>query len=394
VVCPKLDIHLIFAPFNMKKSTLWIVSAVAAALLLAVGSRWLSQRQPASEAAKTSTPAAPVIELSASDVVRVQNMNMVLGLPVSGTLKASQSAMVKARVVGELMDLTVREGDMVKAGQVIARIDPTEYQARERQAKQQADAAWAQVDIAQKQYDNNKALVEQGFISQTALQNAMASLNGAKATHMAAVAALDVTRKALEDATIRAPISGQVAQRLAQPGERMALDARIVEVVNLSQLELEAALPAADAGLVRKGMKAQLKIEGQEESVTAQVLRINPSAQAASRSVLVYLGLSGHEGLRQGLFAEGLLGTRTAQALAVPLSSVRTDKPQPYVQVVDGERVRHVSVQTGTRTEKTMQNITLTWVEVGGLSEGTQVLMASAGAVREGTQVKFTTGVR
>ncbi|WP_416560654.1 efflux RND transporter periplasmic adaptor subunit [Limnohabitans sp. yimb22184] len=376
----------------MKKSTLWILKAVAAAALVAGGARWLSQ--PASNTAKTSAPAAPVIELSASDVVQVQNMDMLLGLPVSGTLKASQSAMVKARVVGELLELTVREGDVVKAGQVIARIDPTEYQARERQAKQQADAAWAQVDIAQKQYDNNKALVDQGFISQTALQNAMASLNGAKATHMAAVAALDVARKALEDATLRSPISGQIAQRLAQPGERMALDARIVEVVNLTQLELEAALPAADAGLVRPGMKAQLKIEGQDEAVTARVLRINPAAQAASRSVLVYLGVPGQEGLRQGLFAEGLLGTRSARALAVPLSSVRTDKPLPYVQVVDGDRVRHVSVQTGTRTEKTQQNITLTWVEVKGLSEGTQVLMASAGAVREGTQVKFTAGVR
>ena len=376
----------------MKKSTFWILTAVAAAALVEGGARWLSQ--PASNAAKTSAPAAPVIELSASDVVQVQNMDMVLGLPVSGTLKASQSAMVKARVVGELLELTVREGDVVKAGQVIARIDPTEYQARERQAKQQADAAWAQVDIAQKQYDNNKALVDQGFISQTALQNAMASLNGAKATHMAAVAALDVARKALDDATLRSPISGQIAQRLAQPGERMALDARIVEVVNLTQLELEAALPAADAGLVRQGMKAQLKIEGQDEAVTAQVLRINPAAQAASRSVLVYLSVPGQEGLRQGLFAEGLLGTRSARALAVPLSSVRTDKPLPYVQVVDGDRVRHVSVQTGTRTEKTQQNITLTWVEVKGLSEGTQVLMASAGAVREGTQVKFTAGVR
>ncbi|PUE39564.1 efflux RND transporter periplasmic adaptor subunit [Limnohabitans sp. Hippo3] len=378
----------------MKKSTFWILTAVAAAALVAGGARWLSQRQPASNTAKTSAPAAPVIELSASDVVQVQNMDMVLGLPVSGTLKASQSAMVKARVVGELLELTVREGDVVKAGQVIARIDPTEYQARERQAKQQADAAWAQVDIAQKQYDNNKALVDQGFISQTALQNAMANLNGAKATHMAAVAALDVARKALDDATLRSPISGQIAQRLAQPGERMALDARIVEVVNLTQLELEAALPAADAGLVRPGMKAQLKIEGQEETVTAQVLRINPAAQAASRSVLVYLGVPGQDGLRQGLFAEGLLGTRSARALAAPLSSVRTDKPLPYVQVVDGDRVRHVSVQTGTRTEKTQQNITLTWVEVNGLSEGTQVLMASAGAVREGTQVKFTAGVR
>jgi RND family efflux transporter MFP subunit len=292
------------------------------------------------------------------------------------------------------MDLVVREGDEVKAGQVIARIDPTEYQARERQAKQQADAALAQVEIAQKQFDNNKALVDQGFISQTALQNSSASLNGAKATHMAAMAALDVARKALDDASIRSPISGQIAQRLAQPGERMALDARIVEVVNLSQLELEAALPSADASLVRPGMKAQLKIEGMDEPVTAKVLRISPAAQAGSRSVLVYLGVVGQDGLRQGLFAEGTLGTRTVKGLAVPLSSVRTDKPQPYVQVVEADQVRHVTVQTGTRSEKTTQNITLTWVEVQGLAEGAQVLTASAGAVREGTQVKFTAGVR
>lgn len=373
----------------MKRSTLLLLSGVALAVLIAGGARWASQRQ-APAPVTTSTPVTNLVELGDGDVVPVTPMEMVLGLPVSGTLKASQMAMVKARVAGELMDLVVREGDKVQAGQVIARIDPTEFQARERQAKQQADAALAQVEIAQKQFDNNQALVAQGFISQTALQNSMATLNGAKATHLAAMAALDVTRKALADTTIRSPISGQIAQRLAQPGERVALDGRVVEVVNLAQLELEVALPAADASLVRPGMKAQMKIEGLEDPLTAKVLRINPTAQAASRSVLVYLGMEGQEGLRQGLFTEGTLGTRSIQALAVPLSSVRTDKPQPYVQVVEADRVRHVTVQPGTRTEKTLNNITLTWVEVQGLSAGAQVLSASAGGVREGTQVKFT----
>jgi len=378
----------------MKKSTLWILCAIAAAALLAGSVRWMSTRPTTDTAIKTKAPTVSTIELSPSDVVKVQAMDMVLDLPVSGTLKATQSAMVKARAAGELMDMTVREGDPVKAGQVIARIDPTEYQARERQAKQQADAAWAQVEIAQKQYDNNKALVDQGFISQTALQNTAASLNGAKATHMAALAALDVTRKTMDDTTVRSPISGQVAQRLAQPGERMALDGRIVEVVNLSQLELEVALPAADASLVRPGMRAKMNIEGIEEDVTAKVLRIGPSTQAGSRNVLVYMGIAGEVGLRQGLFAQGHLGTRSLRALAIPLSSLRTDKPQPYVQVIDGEQVKHITVQTGTRTEQIKDNITLTWVEVQGLTEGTQVLTASTGMVREGTQVKFTAGVR
>ena len=378
----------------MKRSTPWILFGLAAAVVIALGARYLSQRSAAPAASPAAAPAISQIELSASDVVLAQTMDMVLGLPVSGTLKASQSAMVKARLAGELLDLVLREGDAVKAGQMIARIDPTEYQARVRQAQQQADAAQAQVDIAQKQFDNNKALVDQGFISQTALQNSTASLNGAKATHMAAVAALDVTRKSLDDAIIRSPISGQIAQRLAQPGERVGIDARVVEVVNLSLLELEAAFSPAEASLVRPGMQALLEIEGLDEPVTAKVLRVNPTAQAANRSVMVYLGVPGQEGLRQGVFAQGTLGTRTVQALAVPLASVRTDKPQPYVQVVEDGQVRHQTVQTGTRSEKTSNNLTLTWVQVQGLSEGTQVLTASAGAVREGTQVKFTAGVR
>jgi len=378
----------------MKRSTLWILSGVAAAVLIAGGARWASQRKAATTPAPAAAAAGSLIELSAGEVIAVQKMDMTVGLPISGTLRASQTAIVKARVVGELMDLLVREGDLVKAGQVIARIDPVEYQARERQAKLQADAAQSQVEIAQKQYDNNKSLVDQGFISQTALQTSLSSLNGAKATHMAAVAGLDVARKAMDDSIIRAPIGGQISQRLAQPGERMALDGRIVEIVNLAQLEIEAAVAPADASQIRVGMKAQLKVEGLEEPVQARVLRINPSAQAGSRSVLVYLGVTGGDGLRQGLFAEGSLGTRSIQALAVPLSSVRTDKPLPYVQVVDGEQVKHVTVQTGARSEKTVQNNTLTWVEVQGVAEGAKVLAGSVGTVRESTQVKFTAGVR
>jgi RND family efflux transporter MFP subunit len=358
---------------------------VAVAALLAGGARWASQRQ-ASPTPTAPVVAAPSIELAASDVFTAKTQNLSLGISVSGALKATQSAIVKARVAGELQELNVREGDRVQAGQVIARIEPSEYQARVRQTQQQADAAKAQVDIAQRQFDNNQALVNQGFISQTALLTSQASLNGAKATHEAALAALDLTNKSLADATLRSPLSGVVAQRLAQPGERVAIEARLVEVINLSQLEIEAALTAEDASRVQVGMTAQLKVEGLAEPVSAKVLRINPSAQMGSRSILVYLGVKGREGLRQGQFAQGSLGTQSLQVLAVPVSSVRTDKPQPYVQVVQDGLVRHITVRTGERSEGDQQSL----VAVTGVSEGAQVLSGSVGPVREGVQVKFT----
>ncbi len=366
---------------TMKKNKLWILSGLVLATVVAVG--WRLSLKPRTPEAPSTAPAAAVLELGAGDVFTVRTESLAMGLPVSGTLKATQTAWVKARVAGELMDLVVREGDTVKAGQVIARIDPTEYQARWRQAQQQADAAKAQADIAQKQYDNNEALVKQGFISQTALQTSLMALNGAKASYQSALAGADAARKALDDATLKAPIGGQIAQRLAQPGERLVVDAKVVEIVNLGQFELEAPLPAEDAGPVQTGMKAQLRVEGLDKPVTATVLRINPSTQAGSRSVLVYLGLPGSSGLRQGAFAQGQLGTRTVQALAVPISSIRTDKPQPYVQVVDNDTVRHMPVETGVRSETDGQ----VRVAVTGLAEGAHVLAGSVGTVREGVKV-------
>jgi RND family efflux transporter MFP subunit len=359
--------------------------------------RSAAHKQDASKAAPPTSAAPvapPVFEIPASDTLVATEQRLVQILPISGNLKAVNTVVIKSRVAGEITQLSLREGDYVKAGQVVARIDPTEYQRKLRQAEQQADAAKAQVEIAKRQYDNNKSLVDKGFISVTALETSFSNLSGAEATYKAALSGADVARKVLEEAVLTSPISGQVSARLAQPGERVSVDVRLLEVVDLNSLELEATMSPADSIDVRVGQEATLQLEGREQGVTAKVQRINPNVQTGSRSVLVYLRLDSVSGLRQGLYGQGQLALGQRQVLAVPLDAVRTDKPQPYVQVIDGEQVKHITVQTGTRTEQTQNNLTLTWVEVQGLTEGTQVLTASTGAVREGTLVKFTPGVR
>ncbi|HPU09919.1 MAG TPA: efflux RND transporter periplasmic adaptor subunit [Ottowia sp.] len=369
----------------------WLKTALVLLTLIAVvalGWRGYAARQ-ATRQAQSAPVKDPVIELSAIDMATAHVVELTSGLPISGALKAVNSAIVKARVPGELQGLTVREGDRVEAGQVIARVESTEYADRVRQAQEQADAAKAQVEIAQRQVDNNAALVRQGFISKTAADNSLASLNTAQANHRAAQAGIDVLRKSLADTVLRAPISGQVSQRLAQPGERVAPEARIVEIVDLSRLELEASISPADSVAVRVGQQALLRIEGVAQPVAATVARINPSAQAGSRSVLIYLTVAAQPGLRQGLFAQGQLATETQRALAVPLNAVRTDKPLPYVQVVEGDRIAHRTVQTGVRGQVDGE----LWVAVQGVADGARVLRGAAGVVREGTQVKLAAPV-
>ena len=369
----------------MSRRTLRIAIAVLVlAVLVALGWRGYSARQ-ATRAAQATPAQNPVIELAAADLATAQVRELSTGLPISGAIKAINSAVVKARVPGELQGLTVREGDAVQAGQVIARIEPTEYAERLRQAQLQAEAAKSQVDIAQRQYDNNAALVSQGFISKTALDTSLANLNTARANHRAAQAGTEVLRKSVSDTVLRAPIGGHIAQRLAQPGERVSPEARIVEIVDLSQLELEAALSPADSVAVRVGQTAALHIEGVAQPVQATVARINPSAQAGSRSVLIYLTVAPQPGLRQGLFATGQLATERQSALAVPLTAVRTDKPSPYVQVVQGGHIAHQPVQTGARGAVDGE----LWVAVQGVADGAQVLRGSAGALRDGTPVRL-----
>ena len=371
----------------MKRWLKWIVIAVVVALLALGVLRALSARKATKEALESqqaAQKAQPTIALTATDSVQAKTMELSQGLAISGSLKAASSAFVKARVAGELQGLTVREGDFVKVGQVIAHVDPTESRARARQAQQQAESARAQVDIAKRSFDNNRSLVEQGFISKTALDSSIATLSSAEANYRAAQAGAEVATKALEDTVLRAPISGQIAQRLAQTGERVAIDARIVEIVDLSRLELEASLSAADSLSVKVGQTAELTIEGAAKPVAAKVVRVNPAAVAGSRAVLAYLALESNSGLRQGLFAQGTLATGNARVLALPLNAVRTDKPQPYVQLLTNGQVSHTTVTLGARGEADGY----TMVEVAGIPENAEVLSGTVGPIREGTLVK------
>ena len=373
----------------MNRRTLrWIAIGLAVLLLAAVLWRLVSARQvQQDETAKSAgQKAQALVELAPSDVTTAQQRGLAQGLPVAGSLRAVNSAVLKARVAGELQGLTVREGDTVKAGQLIARVDATESQARLRQAQQQADSARSQIDIAQRQYDNNKALVDQGFISRSALDTSLNNLQGAQANYKAATASVDVAKKALDDTLLRSPLSGIVSLRLAQPGERVGIDAKVIEIVDLGHLELEATLSAGDSMDVRVGQQALLQVEGSARPVAARVARINPSAQAGSRSVLAYLSIEDGSGLRQGLFAQGTIGTGQASVLAVPLTAVRTDKPLPYVQIVQDDRVVHKDVQTGARGEAEHE----TMVGVQGVAAGALVIKGNIGPLREGTLVRFT----
>jgi RND family efflux transporter MFP subunit len=380
----------------MNRRRTGVVVLVLLAVVLAAGWYWRQQAPraaaPAPAAGTGAVGPVTTLDLSPADVLVLQPVELRRTLAVSGGLKAVSSAVVKAKVAGELLRLTVREGDTVRAGQVIGQIDPADNQSRLQQARQNVAAAQAQLDIAERALQNNQALVDQNFISRNALDTSASTASGARANLRAAQAAAELASKALKDAVLTAPISGTVAQRLMQPGERAPLDARIVELVDLSRLELEAAIASEDVVALRVGQTARLQVDGLAQPLTARVERINPSTQSGSRAVMAYLSLQGPPaGLRQGLFAQGQIELSRAPRLAVPLSLVRIDQDRPQVLALVDGKVQLRSVVLGERGEASFgSGAAEAAAEVSeGLAAGDTLLRGLVGAVRPGTPARL-----
>ena len=371
----------------MKRWQRWAVAGVAVLVLAGAVGRVLVARkaggpQVASAASSTTLTG---LDLSPGDIVVARTIELPRTLEISGGLKAVNSAVVRARVTAELKSLTVREGDSVRAGQVVGQLDTTELELRLRQAEQTASSTKAQLDISLRALENNRALVAQGFISATGLETSISNEAGARASYEAARSAALLAKKNFNDATLTAPIAGLVSQRMVQPGERVAVDAKVLEIVDLAQLEVEAALTPDDVAGLAIGRAATLRIDGLATPVGARVVRINPSAQAGTRSIMAYLAVAPQPALRQGLFARGTIELDRQRALALPLSAVRTDQARPYVLLIKEGKALVTPVQLGTRGTVAGE----AWVEIAsGLSESANVLAASTGLVRDGTPVR------
>lgn len=375
----------------MKRSRAWLVGTVVLIVCaLGIGRTIMNRKAEQARLTQSQNEPAGRQTLSASDLVQAQRAEWVRTVGISGNIQAIDSVVIKARVPGEVVTLSVREGDAVQQGQVLIKLDPRDQQARLEQALQQAAAAKAQWAISQRTLENNQALVAQGFISRNALDTSVSSATAAKSTWQAAQAAVDLARKAVEDTRLSTPIKGMVAKQYVQVGERVNVDARLLDVVDLSRVELQASLRPEDITQVRVGTRGQIRVDGLSQPIEAQVARINPSAAPGTRAVTVYLSLKPHEALRQGLFANGQLELARATSLILPRSVIRQRTNGSYVQLVRQGKVVHQAVTLGAEGQLASDQ-TLAVVEVrSGLDGGESILKESLGLVKEGAEVVIT----
>ncbi|MEO8408270.1 MAG: efflux RND transporter periplasmic adaptor subunit [Oxalobacteraceae bacterium] len=351
----------------------------------------LKTRTAAPAPAIIPTASVPALEFLAGDLIAVTPRDLRQTITVSGALRAVNQVIVKAKVAGEIREVLVREGAAVTAGQILIKIDNSEYQARVAQATGALQAARGQLAIAAKERSNNRALVDKGFISKNAFDNSASQYAIAQANLDSARGALAVAQKSVADTVLRSPIAGLVSSRSVQPGEKVSADNRLLEIVDLRQMEMEASVPATDIAQIKLGQPVSVRVDGLPQAVVGSVTRINPGTQSGSRSIMAYIQLNNPDGaLRGGMFGEAELTlSQKNGVLSVPQSAIRE---------VDGRTIVY-AVENGVLMEKA---VTLglpgndgsgAAVEITrGLNSGAQVVKANLGNLQAGTPVRVAGG--
>lgn len=376
----------------MKRSVL--VSAVVVVALAAGGGLLLKRRAaaPAAAPAAAATPAEPAaLEFAAADIETLAPSTISRTVPLTGSLKPVDQTVVKTKVAGELREVLVREGMTVRRGQPVARLDPTEYEVRVREREATLKAAASQVEQAKRTLDNTEQLKEKAFVSQSALDQSRSAWEVATGNRDAAAAQLALARKQLADTVMSSAIDGVVAERFAQAGEKLPVDGRVMSVVDLSRMEIEAPVPASEVGSVRVGQTVELRIEGVAAPQVGRIARIAPATQAGTRSVPVYIALDNRDpSVRAGLFAQGSLAVeRREGALSVPQTAVRDQGGRTFVYAIEGGRVIEREVRLGLRDE----GGGTTRIEVlEGLAAGDRIVAANLGALRVGAPARIAPG--
>jgi membrane fusion protein (multidrug efflux system) len=385
---------------------LLLSSAIAALCLSGACSRDDGSNTPPAQAGATSDSAAnggaaapnisggsvaapggrptPTITLAASDVATVRRDAIEEGVAITGDLRPIETVEVRARLEGDLVGVYVREGERVRAGQLLARFEASEQESAHTSGEADRVAAESELATAQWNLEQTTELYRAGAVAERDFKMAQQAVTAARARLAAAQARLRATGSQVGDTRVLAPTAGVIAAKFVENGEHVARGANLFSLVRSDVLELAAAVPARQANVVRVGQTVRFTADGR--AFNGRVARVSPTVDPATRSVTVYTQVPNASGaLKGGTFASGKVVSRLVpNALVVPTAAVRqsADGGKPFVYRIAGRTLDIASVQLGVVDDRAGIAEVL-----DGLAEGDRVITGNVGSLGRGMQV-------
>ena len=339
-----------------------------------------------SPAAANSAPAA--IEVGRENVVTVQTAEITVGPLISGDLRAQREATVRAELGGSVLQVVPDEGQAVKQGALLARIEARTQEDALRSAQSMVRSAEESLSVAERELVRTERLVSGGALAERELEAARNSAVLARAQRDDAQSRLASARKALADGTVRAPISGMVARRHVNRGDVVSVGAELYTIIDPSSMRLEASVPSEQLSAITIDAIVNFQVRGYPGQMFAgRIERISPMADPVTRQVPIFVTIPNVEGrLVAGLFAEGRVVQEVKRALVVPLTAVNERTGTPWVLRVRDGKTEKVEVTLGLRDPQTER------VEIAtGVSDGDVLLVGASQGMTPGTPVKVRT---
>lgn len=317
-------------------------------------------------------------------VQEVQYMETTPGITLTGSLEGQTSATISAKISGRIEQVLVQEGQAVKAGDPLVRLESVELANSARQAQESVRKAQANYDLALSDYNRYNTLYQAGATSQQQLDTVRAKLRTAEADLSSAAASQSSAEQQYENGVIVAPVDGVISNRTATIGQVVAPGTALMTVQDIQQVYAVVNVEQKDLSQVHIGQQATVSLEAYPGKVFPGVVEVmNPEAASANRMFRTKVKLDNSSGeLKAGMFAKVQLATGSSmKVLAVPQSAVVQKQGQNYVFVLENSKALRRPVEIGEITGNTI-------LIKSGLQPGDQVIISSVNRLNDGDTVR------
>lgn len=331
---------------------------------------------------KKETSVAPAkLVVGAEDILAVEANALVTGPVVTGSIQPERKADLRAEVSAVVLQVLKENGDAVRRGDVLVRLDQTSIRDNLNSAEDNVRNATQSLDQAERNLQRLQTLRASGMTSLQALDDAEVRRNGAISELSASKARAVVARQQLERTNVRAPFDGLVSDRKVSAGDTSSIGKELLKVIDPSSMRFAGRVSADKISLVSVGQAVGFRINGYPgQDFHGKVTRVDPSANDVTRQVEVLVSfVDAKQPTVSGLYAEGTIESTSVKALALPESVLVKAGDRASAWRIKANVLNKVELVLGERDARTGN------YEIrGGLSEGDIILRTPSASFKDG----------
>ena len=357
------------------------VCHVSVALVLAVSTIGLGACSKGAGGTPEEAESAPLL-LSPEDLVTVSESSLASGPLITGSVEAERRADLRAEVPAIVLAVLKENGDPVRRGDLLVRLDPTAIRDALTSAEASARAADLAYQQAERQYQRLLKLRQENMVSAQQLEDAEIQRNSAQSEAEAARTRVVAARQQLERTEVRAPFDGLVSNRKVSAGDTASVGKELMQVMDPASMRFEGRVSADSIGEVAAGQIVHFRVQGFDDADFAgTVVRVNPTANETTRQVEVLVSFDNPVQIPgvAGLYAEGRIESQSAARLTVAAPSIQRDGDNAFAWRFRDGVLAQVSLDLGAYDARTGR-----YVVDGGLAEGDAVLRYPGSTLKDG----------